>query len=148
MMSAIASTSDSPTADIARQIDRILNTEIEPVIQRYFETLNAGNFQATAALFAPNGALHPPFENLVIGEEAIATYLNQEAQGIKLYPRCITNRTAIENDLVQVTVSGHVKTAWFSVNVAWKFVLNPAQEIVYVAIELLATLQELANLRR
>jgi hypothetical protein len=32
----------------------------EPVILRYFETLNNKDFQATAALFAEDGVLEPP----------------------------------------------------------------------------------------
>ncbi|CAN1210097.1 Ketosteroid isomerase family protein [Tumidithrix helvetica PCC 7403] len=147
MITAIASTPDLSLGSSTGQAEPIA-IYFEPTIQRYFDTLNMGDFQATAALFAVNGALHPPFESLVVGEAAIAAYLAQEAQGLKLYPRQINKRIAIENDLVQVSVSGRVKTAWFGVNVAWKFVLNPAQEIVYVAIELLASLQELANLRR
>ena len=53
----------------------------EPTILRYFETLNAGDFEAGAALFAPDGVMYPPFESGITGSGAIANYLQQEAQG-------------------------------------------------------------------
>lgn len=40
----------------------------EPVICRYFETLNSADFQATAALFAAEGVMHPPFDEDQVGE--------------------------------------------------------------------------------
>lgn len=58
----------------------------EPTIISYFETLNVGNFEACAALFAADGVMYPPFEEGLVGPEAIATYLHQEAQGMKLNP--------------------------------------------------------------
>jgi hypothetical protein len=123
-----------------------LRTETTPL--RYFEALNAGDFGATAALFAIDGALHPPFEDPVVGREAIAAYLQQEAQGLQLYPQREEMRHYVEGNLLQLRVVGRVQTPLFGVNVAWKFVLNPQQEIVYVAVELLASLQELLKYRR
>ena len=49
----------------------------EPTVLRYFETLNAGDFENTAALFAADGAIHPPFESGIVGPEAIAAYLTR-----------------------------------------------------------------------
>jgi hypothetical protein len=42
----------------------------EPSILRYFETLNAGEFEATAALFAVDGVMRPPFESDIVGTDA------------------------------------------------------------------------------
>ena len=52
----------------------------EAVVLHYFQTMNAGEYDATAALFAPTGAMHPPFEQPIEGPDAIATYLKAEAK--------------------------------------------------------------------
>ncbi len=118
-----------------------------PTVLQYFETFNAGAFTATAALFAVDGELHPPFESPVVGVAAIAAYLEQEANGMELQPRQAVT-TVLEDGNLQIQVRGYVKTPWFGVNLAWTFVLNPAQEIVVAAIKLLASPQELLKLRR
>jgi hypothetical protein len=56
----------------------------QPIIERYFDSLNAGEFEQTASLFALNGELHPPFESAIVGQDAIATYLGTEAKGMTL----------------------------------------------------------------
>lgn len=120
---------------------------VEPTIQRYFETLNAGKFELTAGLFAASGALHPPFENPVVGQNAIAAYLQAEAQGMQLYPRQgIVEQ--LEDGQLQVQVTGKVQTPWFGVNVSWLFLLNQEREITSATVKLLASPQELLNLRR
>ncbi len=119
----------------------------EPTILRYFETLNAGEFEQTAALFAPAGAMHPPFEAPVVGEDAIASYLQAEAPGMQLFPR-EGIAELLEDGQLMVQVSGKVQTPWFSVNVAWRFLLNSEREIASATIKLLASPQELLNLRR
>ncbi|HEY9670877.1 MAG TPA: ketosteroid isomerase family protein [Waterburya sp.] len=119
----------------------------EPVVLRYFQTMNAGEYEATAALFAPTGAMHPPFEQPIEGQEAIAGYLQAEAKGMQLLPTTGVAET-LEDDQIQIQVSGKVQTPLFSVNVAWIFILNSEQEIVYVKVKLLASPQELLKLRR
>ena len=119
----------------------------ETVILDYFATLNGGNFVKTAALFAENGALHAPFEPLIIGKEAIATYLAAEAKGMKLLPREGIKET-VEEDLQLVRVTGKVETPLFGVNVSWQFLLTPEDEILAVKVKLLASPQELLKLRR
>lgn len=118
-----------------------------PTVLRYFETLNAGDFEATSALFAAKGQLCPPFESSVEGLEAIAAYLHAEAKGIKLFP---TEELIefLEDEKTQVRVSGKVQTSWCEVNVSWLFVLSSQSEILTVTIKLLASPQELINLRR
>ncbi|GAC1478126.1 MAG: hypothetical protein NVS2B14_19410 [Chamaesiphon sp.] len=37
---------------------------VEPLVLRYFDTLNAGDFQATATLFADLGTLYPLLKSL------------------------------------------------------------------------------------
>ncbi|BCL35436.1 ketosteroid isomerase family protein [Nostoc sp. MS1] len=119
----------------------------ETTILQYFATLNAGEFTATAALFADDGVMYPPFESAMVGTDAIATYLQQEAQGIKADPREGLEE-ALENGEVQVQVSGKAQTSWCGVNVLWQFILNQQKQITYTKIKLLASPQELMALRR
>lgn len=119
----------------------------EPIITEYFETLNEGNFQATAKLFAIDGTLTPPFESPITGPEAIATYLQQEAREMHLSPLQETLEIT-ETGHIQAKIKGKVKTALFTVNVAWIFILNRKKEIVSVEVKLLASLEELVNLKR
>lgn len=138
-------TSESPNEAVATSVETIKGM-IEPVVLRYFETLNAGEFEATAALFDSEGSLKPPFEAAVVGPVAIATYLEQEAKGIKLLPR--QGAIELENGQRQAQVSGKVQTSLFTVNVVWTFVLNDLDQIVSARIKLLASPKELLNLRQ
>ncbi|PZV09604.1 MAG: nuclear transport factor 2 [Leptolyngbya sp.] len=123
----------------------------EPVISQYFETINAGNFDATSQLFAAEGMLQPPFEAIVTGETAIAAYLKQEAKGFILLPQ--QGQEALESDDLKsgdtdFLVWGRVQTPWFTVSVSWRFILNSNQEIVFAKVNLLASLQELMHMRQ
>lgn len=122
------------------------NTHIDGVISQYFETLNAGNFEATAALFASDGVLHPPFESAVVGRDAIVTYLETEARGLRLFPMHQTIE-ATDTDTIQCRVTGKVQTPLFGVNVGWFFVFNRNSEILSVEVKLLAALEELLTLK-
>ncbi|WP_333256150.1 nuclear transport factor 2 family protein [Microcoleus sp. S13_C5] len=117
-----------------------------PGVLHYFETLNAGDFEATANLFADDGVLHAPFEDPIIGRSAIATYLKKEARGMQLEPQKGVSQI-LEDGKVEVQVSGRVQTSAFGVNVAWLFLLNSDQKILSVTVKLLASPQELLNLR-
>lgn len=122
-------------------------TSLESLPSEYFETINAGDFQATAALFAENGEMHPPFESTIVGREAIANYLQSEAKGMRLEPKQSSVSTSEEN-LSKVNVTGKVFTPLFSVNAGWQFLLNSSNQIVVVKIKLLASAQELLQLKR
>lgn len=118
----------------------------EPTLLQYFEALNAADFAATAALFATEGELNPPFENPIISPDAIASYLEAEAQGLVLNPQ--TGETLCRDDGgLEAQITGKVSTSLFTVNVAWQFILNPQKEITYARIKLLASPQELLSLR-
>lgn len=119
----------------------------EPVILRYFESLNAGEFDETASLFAPDGVMQPPFESGIVGSNAIATYLKQEAQGIKAEPRQGIAEN-LDNNQIEFQVSGKAQTTWCGVNVMWLFILNQERQIQFTRIKLLASPQELLSLRR
>lgn len=139
--------------DLPSNSESVSTTEVtieglsDPVVLRYFETFNISDFQATAALFAEAGAMHPPFEEPLVGPEAIATYLEAEAKEMKLYPRQGIAET-LEDGQTQIQVSGKVETRWFGVNVSWLFVLSQEQKILLATIKLLASPQELLSLKR
>lgn len=118
----------------------------KPAVLRYFETLNAGDFEATANLFAEDGVLHAPFEEPIIGKSSIGTYLKTEARGMQLEPQQGISQV-LEDGTVEVQVSGRVQTSAFGINVGWLFLLNSHQEILSVTVKLLASPQELLNLR-
>jgi hypothetical protein len=119
----------------------------QSVVLRYFETMNASDYEATAALFAEMGVMHPPFEEAIQGSDAIATYLNAEAKGMQLFPTKGIAET-LEDQQTQIQVTGKVQTPWFGVNVSWTFVLSPEEEILNARIKLLASPQELLSMRR
>lgn len=131
------------TVDETLQIEGIT----EPTILRYFLNLNTGKFEETAALFAEDGVMHPPFESGFVGRDAIIGYLQQEAQGVKAYPREGVTET-LDEEQIQFQVTGKAQTSWCGVNVLWTFILNQQKEILYTRIKLLASPQELLNLRR
>ncbi|MEG4233487.1 nuclear transport factor 2 family protein [Microcoleus sp. Pol11C3] len=117
-----------------------------PTVLRYFETLNAGDFEATANLFAEDGVLHAPFEDPITGRISIATYLKTEARGMQLEPQQGVSQI-LEDGNVEVQVSGRVQTSAFGVNVGWLLLLNSDQKLLSVTVKLLASPQELLNLR-
>jgi len=119
----------------------------EAVILRYFESLNAGEFDEVAHLFASDGVIQPPFESGIVGQDAIATYLKQEAQGIKAEP-CQGIAENLDNNQIEFHISGKAQTTWCGVNIMWLFILNQQRQIQFTKIKLLASPQELLNLRR
>ena len=141
-MSSIQLSEDTTAGRVKVTIEGIT----EPTLLHYFETLNAGEFEACAALFAADGVMYAPFESGIIGPEAIAAYLQQEAQGMKLEPRQGVDKS-LENDCIEVQVTGKVQTPLFGVNVSWFFILNQQREIASTRIKLLASPQELLNMR-
>jgi Nuclear transport factor 2 (NTF2) domain len=118
----------------------------EPAVLQYFETFNAGDFEATANLFNAEGVLNAPFTEPIVGKNAIEIYLKAEAPGMKLEPQQGVSQT-LEDGNIEVQVSGLVQTSVFRVNVKWLFLLNSQQEILSVTVKLLASPQQLLNLR-
>jgi hypothetical protein len=118
----------------------------QPTILRYFSTLNAGDFTATATLFAEDSVMYPPLESAVVGRNAIASYLHQEAQDIKAEPQQVVYEDLADNH-IQIKITGKAHTSWCTVNVMWLFILNPQQNILEAKIKLLASPQELLSLK-
>lgn len=117
----------------------------------YINNMNANDFDVVIELFAPTGALQPPFQKPIIGKENILRYLREECQNLKLMPE----RGAIESvddGFTQIKVTGKVQTPWFGaavgMNIAWRFLLDAQGKIFFVAIDLLASPKELLNLIR
>ena len=69
----------------------------ESTIIEYFESLNTGNYEKTASLFAEDGVMNPPLESGIVGRDAILSYLNKEAIGIKAKPREGVSETLEDN---------------------------------------------------
>jgi hypothetical protein len=113
--------------------------------------LNANDFDALIELFAPDGALQPPFRRPIVGKEGILRFFREECQNLKLMPERGVAEPA-EDGFTQVKVTGKVQTPWFGagvgMNIAWRFLLNPQGKIFFVAIDLLASPKELLNLAR
>ena len=114
-------------------------------VEAYFKTLNQGQFDLAAALFSEKGQLIPPFDSPVVGRQAIADYLKQEATDMQFYPASETTQVLADGRL-EVKVKGKVSTSAFSVKVVWNFIIADA-EIDLVMVNLLASLQELINIR-
>lgn len=131
-------TNRSVSIELPLQIDGIA----EPIVEAYFVRLNSGEATATADLFAQSGCLKPPFEDPIEGREAIATYLEKEARGMRFCPE--SGVLLIRDDrLAQYQIQGKVQTNYFTINVSWLMQLNMDNEIVLVEVKLLAALEEL-----
>ncbi len=117
----------------------------------YMNNLNANDFDALIELFAPDGALQPPFQRPIVGKDAILRFFREECQNLRLLPERGIEEPA-DQGYTQIKVTGKVQTPWFGANVgmniAWRFLLNPDNKIFFVAIDLLASPQELLNLAR
>ena len=129
------------------KIDGITNT----AVLSYIDDMNANDFEAAVNLFAPNGALQPPFQKPIIGRKAILTYMQEECQGLKLMPKRGTVES-IDEGYTSIKLTGKVQTSWFGssvgMNIAWRFLLDPQDNIFFVAVDLLASPKELLNLVR
>jgi hypothetical protein len=123
----------------------------EPAVLGYIEAMNADNFDAAIALFTNEGALQPPFQKPIVGQKAIAKYMREEAQGLNMMPQ--QGICEVQPDgSKQLKITGVVQTPWFGVtvgmNISWRFLINPEGKIFFLAIDMLASPQELMNLRQ
>ncbi|TVS03484.1 MAG: Red carotenoid-binding protein [Cyanobium sp. PLM2.Bin73] len=126
-------------------IEGVLN----PTVISYMELLNANDFDQLIQLFLPDGALQPPFKQPIVGTEAIMRFFREECQNLKLLPERGYSEPA-DGGFNQIKVTGKVQTPWFGagvgMNVAWRFLLDPDNKIYFVAIDLLASPEELLKL--
>ncbi len=120
-------------------------------ILSYMNNLNANDFDALIGLFAPDGALQPPFRKPIVGKDNVLRFFREECQNLNLIPERGVTEPA-DDGFTQTKVTGKVQTPWFGasvgMNIAWRFLLNPDGKIFFVAIDLLASPKELLNLMR
>jgi hypothetical protein len=117
----------------------------------YMDNMNANDFDELIKLFAPDGALQPPFQRPIVGTEAVLRFFREDCQNLKLLPECGVIEPA-DDGYTQIKVTGRVQTPWFGagvgMNMAWRFLLTPDSKIYFVAIDLLASPKELLNFVR
>lgn len=134
---------------VPRQKIRIEGIQDRTVLD-YMENMNAFDFEGAVALFTEDGALQPPFEKPIVGQKNILAYMRDECYGLKLMPEQGVSKR-VEEGFTQIKVTGKVKTPWFgdkvAIDLAWRFLLNPAGQIFFVAIDVLASPEELLNLK-
>jgi hypothetical protein len=125
----------------------IIENILEPNVYEYYLRLNSGDYAGVAQLFSENALLHPPFEKVICGREAIARYLESEAKAVEAFPKLGTVQF-LDNGSNLYQIQGHAKTSYFTVNVGWKIQLNFIKEITFVEVKLLEELQDLLALKR
>ncbi len=140
-----------PPQDMAQRSKVAIEGITNPTVLNYMDNLNANDFDVLIDLFAPDGALQPPFQRPIVGREAILRFFREECQDLKLLPERGVAEPA-DDGYTQVKVTGKVQTPWFGaavgMNMAWRFLLTPDNKIFFVAIDLLASPKELLNLMR
>jgi len=138
-----------PPKDIAPRAEVSIEGIDNLTILSYIENMNAFDFQTAVALFAEDGALKPPFQEPIVGQENILAYMREECYGLKLMPKSGISEAA-EGKFTQIKLIGKVQTPWFGdsvgINLAWRFLLNPQGKIFFLAIDILASPQELLDL--
>src|SRR5579883_1279842 len=137
--------------EVSQRTEVTIEGVTNPTVLSYMNNLNANDFGALIDLFAPDGALQPPFQRPIVGRDAILRFFNEECQNLNLIPeRGVAEPT--DDGYTQIKVTGKVQTPWFGaavgMNMAWRFLLNPKGKIFFVAIDLLASPKELLNLIR
>ncbi|NJK50535.1 SnoaL-like domain-containing protein [Candidatus Gracilibacteria bacterium] len=137
--------------EISQRVKVAIEGVDNPTILKYMDNLNANDFDALIELFAPDGALQPPFQKPIVGKDAVLRFFREECQNLKLIPERGIVEPA-EDGFTQIKVTGKVQTPWFGagvgMNMAWRFLLTPENKIFFVAIDLLASPKELLNLVR
>ncbi|MGK7914174.1 MAG: orange carotenoid-binding protein [Prochloraceae cyanobacterium] len=140
-----------PPQDMAKRTQVKIEGVSNPTVLSYMDNLNANDFDTLITLFVPDGALQPPFQRPIVGQDAILRFFREECQNLKLIPERGVTEPADEG-YTQIKVTGKVQTPWFGgnvgMNIAWRFLLNPENKIFFVAIDLLASPKELLNLSR
>jgi Orange carotenoid protein, N-terminal/Nuclear transport factor 2 (NTF2) domain len=140
----------APT-EMAQRVKVTIEGIDNPTVLSYMDNLNANDFDALIELFTPDGALQPPFQRPIVGKEAVLRFFREDCQNLKLLPERGIFEPA-EGGFTQIKVTGKVQTPWFGasvgMNMSWRFLLDPAGKIFFVAIDLLASPKELLNLAR
>ncbi|MGB3138545.1 MAG: ketosteroid isomerase family protein [Nodosilinea sp.] len=118
---------------------------VSAAVDQYFTGFNTEDYRAVAALFESDGVLIAPFEEPLVGPEAIYVYLQAEAVNMQATP-VDAEVMANPDGTRQIVVRGRVKTLLFIVNVRWTFVVTTDDTLQTAEIKLLASLQELVQM--
>lgn len=124
-----------------------LNT-VSAAVDGYFAGFNAEDYRAVADLFEADGVLLAPFEEPLVGSEAVYTYLQAEAVSMRATPVEVESDEITADGCRRVVVKGRVKTLLFTISVRWTFALTAADTVQAAEIKLMASLQELMQLDR
>ena len=140
-----------PPTEMSKRTSVSIEGVTNPTVINYMNLLNANDFDELIKLFAPDGALQPPFQKPLVGKDKVLKFFKEECQNLKLMPeRGVAE--PVEDGFTQIKVTGKVQTPWFGagvgMNMAWRFLLNSENKIFFVAIDLLASPKELLNLVR
>ena len=140
-----------PPTEMSKRTKVSIEGVSNPTILSYMNLLNANDFDELIKLFAEDGALQPPFKRPIVGKDAVLKFFKEECPNLKLAPERGVSEPA-EDGYTQIKVTGKVQTPWFGagvgMNMSWRFLLNSENKIFFVAIDLLASPQELLKLAR
>ncbi len=141
----------APPTEMSQRTKVTIEGVTNPTVLNYMDLLNANDFDELIKLFAPDGALQPPFKRPIVGKDGVLKFFKEECPNLKLAPERGVSEPA-ESGYSQIKVTGKVQTPWFGagvgMNMSWRFLLNPENKIFFVAIDLLASPKELLNLAR
>ena len=139
----------APPTEISKRTQVTIEGITNPTVLSYMNLLNANDFEELIKLFAPDGALQPPFRRPIVGKDAVLAFFKEECPNLKLAPERGVSEAA-DDGFTQIKVTGKVQTPWFGagvgMNISWRFLLNSENKIFFVAIDLLASPKELLNL--
>ncbi|MEM8721941.1 MAG: orange carotenoid-binding protein [Cyanobacteria bacterium P01_G01_bin.39] len=141
----------APPVEMSQRTKVSIQGVTNQTVLNYMNLLNANDFDALIKLFAEDGALQPPFKRPIVGKDAVYKFFIEECPNLKLAPERGVEE-AVEDGYTQIKVTGKVQTPWFGagvgMNMSWRFLINSENKIFFVAIDLLASPQELLKLAR
>ena len=129
----------APPTEMSQRTKVTIEGVTNPTVLNYMDLLNANDFDELIKLFAPDGALQPPFKRPIVGKDGVLKFFKEECPNLKLAPERGVSEPA-ESGYSQIKVTGKVQTPWFGagvgMNMSWRFLLNPENKIFFVAIDL------------
>ena len=141
----------APPTEITKRTKVNIEGVTNATVLNYMNLLNANDFDELIKLFAADGALQPPFKKPIVGKDSVFKFFKEECPNLKLAPERGVEEP-VEDGYTQIKVTGKVQTPWFGagvgMNMSWRFLLNSENKIFFVAIDLLASPQELLKLAR
>ena len=141
----------APPTEISKRTKVNIEGVTNATVLNYMNLLNANDFEALIKLFAEDGALQPPFKKPIVGKDLVFKFFKEECPNLKLGPERGVEEPA-QDGYTQIKVTGKVQTPWFGagvgMNMSWRFLINSENKIFFVAIDLLASPQELLKLAR